>query len=413
LAGSAFNWKEVEFSLPDLIFERKGKNAGMKARFAKFVLIPLVVLPGSMLTLRVSRGVSVQGPPGHITPTGKMTNPRFSHTATLLPNGMVLLVGGMARNGVVEANAEIYDPSTSQFTYVGKLNATRGWGTTATLLSDGKVLISGGASGSWCATSCILSSAELYDPANRKFAPTGSMTSPRASASAVLLQTGDVLIVGGNIGDTSTATAELYHPSAGTFTPTGSMHTPRDYFAAVLLKDGKVLVLGGSSNGQSAGGTVEEKTAEVYDPSTGRFSPAGDMSSPRNKLGAALLTDGRVLVVGGQAVGPFGARLATTEIFSPASGSFSPGPNMSFQRFKNRDGVVALKNGRILLSSGAEQPELYDPASNSFLPTSGEKLDSFYFSTSTLLPNGQVLIAGGYGRNPSGGGLNHAWLYQP
>jgi len=355
----------------------------------------------------------VQGPPGRITPTGKMINPRFSHTATLLPNGLVLLAGGMARNGVVEANAEIYDPVTSQFSYVGKLNAPRGWGTTAALLSNGKVLIAGGASGSWCATSCILSSTELYDPANRKFAPTGSMTSPRASASAVLLQTGEVLIVGGDVGDSSTATAELYHPSTGTFTPTGSMHTPRGYFAAVLLKDGKVLVLGGSSNGQRAGGTVEEKTAEIYDPSTGRFSPAGDMSSPRNKLGAALLPDGRVLVVGGQAGGPFGARLATTEIFNPSSGSFSPGPNMNFQRFKNRDGVVPLKNGLILLSSGAEQPELYDPAANSFLPTAGEKLDSFYFSTSTLLPNGQVLIAGGYGRDAGAGALNHAWLYLP
>jgi len=241
------------------------------------------------------------------------------------------------------------------------------------------------------------------------------MTTSRCSAAAVLLRTGEVLIVGGDKSPDSNTlpSAELYHPPTATFTATGSMHTPRDYFAAVLLKDGKVLVLGGSSNGQRAGGTVEEKTAEVYDPTTGRFSPGGDMSSPRNKLGAALLPDNRVLVVGGQAGGPFGARLTTTEIFNPSSGRFSPGPNTSFQRFKNRDGVVALKNGLVLLSSGAELPELFDPASNSFLPTAGGKLDSFYFSTSTLLPNGQVLIAGGYGRDAGVGGLNHAWLYHP
>jgi hypothetical protein len=385
----------------------------MKAKFVKFSLISLAALLGGSLALRVSRGVSVEKSAGRITPTGKMINPRFSHTATLLPNGMVLVAGGMARNGVVEANAELYDPGKSQFTFVGKLNSTRGWGSTATLLPNGKVLIAGGASGSWCTTSCILSSAELYDPANGNFAPTGSMTSPRASASAVLLQTGDVLIVGGDVGDSSTATAELYHPSVGTFTPTGSMHRPRGYFAAVVLKDGKVLVLGGSNNGQRAGGTVEEKSAEIYDPSTGAFNQVGDMSSPRNKLGAALLPDGRVLVVGGQAGGPFGARLSTTEILDPASGKFSAGPNMGSQRFKNRDGVVPLKNGRILLTSGGDQPELYDPASNSFVPTAGEKLDSFYFSTATLLPNGRVLIAGGYGRDAVAGGLNHAWLYQP
>ena len=339
-----------------------------------------------------------------------MTAPRFGHTATLLQNGKVFITGGMSRQGVSQPTTEIYDPATARFTAAATLPSARTWGATATLLPDGKVLLAGGSNGSSCNQT-----ADVYDPSSNTFTHAGNMITSRCSAAAVLLQTGEVLIVGGDKSPDSNTlpSAELYHASTATFMATGSMHTPRDYFAAVLLKDGKVLVLGGSSNGQSAGGTVEEKTAEVYDPSTGRFSPARDMSSPRNKLGAALLPDGRVLIVGGQTGGPFGTRLSTTEIFNPSSGSFSPGPNMSFQRFKNRDGVVPLKNSLILLSSGAEQPELYDPASNSFLPTAGEKLDGFYFSTSTLLPNGQVLIAGGYGRDASAGGLSHAWLYQP
>lgn len=339
-----------------------------------------------------------------------MTAPRFGHTATLLQNGKVFITGGMSRQGDFQPVTEIYDPATARFTASATLPSARIWGTTATPLPDGKVLLAGGSNGSSCNQT-----ADLYDPSRNTFTSAGNMTTSRCSAAAVLLRTGEVLIVGGDQSPDSNTlpSAELYHPSTATFTATGSMHTPRDYFAAVLLKDGKVLVIGGSSNGQRAGSTVEEKSAEIYDPSTGRFSSTGDMNSPRNKLGAALLPDGRVLVVGGQAGGPFGARLATTEIFNPSRGSFSRGPNTNSQRYKNRDGVVLLKNGLILLSSGADQPELYDSASNSFLPTAGDKLDSFYFSTATLLPSGQVLIAGGYGRDPVAGGLNHAWLYQP
>jgi hypothetical protein len=382
----------------------------MKPRFVKFAVIPLAVLFGGSWALRASRGVSVDKSTGRITATGNMTARRFGHTATLLQNGKVLITGGMSCQGVYQAATEIYDPASARFTAAAALPSARIWGTTATLLPDGKVLLVGGSNGSSCNQT-----ADLYDPSTNTFRGAVNMTTSRCSPAAVLLRTGEVLIVGGDQSpDSKTlATAELYHPSASTFTATGSMHTPRDYFAAVLLKDGKVLVLGGSSNGQRAGGTVEEKSAEIYDPSAGHFSQVGNMNSPRNKLGAALLPDGRVLVVGGQGGGPFGARLATTEIFNPSISSFSPGPTMSSQRFKNRDGVVPLKNGQILLTSGADQPELYDPASNSFLPTAGEKLDSFYLSTATLLPNGQVLIAGGYGRDPDAGGLNHAWLFQP
>lgn len=348
---------------------------------------------------------------GSLVAVGNMIVPRFSHTATLLPNGKVLIAGGMHRNGTTQAAAEIYDPVTGRFAPAEKLVSARGFGSTATLLPNGKVLIAGGS----CGSGCFLRTAELYDPGTGRFTPTGSMSTPRAAGRATRLQNGDVLIAGGDSSadDLPLASAELYHTSNGKFSPTGSMQTPRDYFAAVLLKNGKVLVMGGSSTGQHASGMVEEASAEIYDPATGRFTPTGSMTAPRNKLGAALLPDGRVLVVGGQSAGAFGARLASTEIYDPATGKFTVGPKMSSKRFKLLTGVVSLKSGRVLVAGGADQPEIYDPASNAFVAVTGPKLDAFYFSTATLLDNGDVLIAGGYGSQAGVGGISHAWLYRP
>lgn len=346
---------------------------------------------------------------GKILATGNMTVPRFGHTATLLPNGKVLIAGGMTGNGHFLASTELYDPSSGQFVSAGKMESTRGYGSIATVLPSGKVLIAGGHGDSFCNRS-----AELYDADKNTFALMGSMTVPRCSAIAVLLQNGLVLIAGGDEdpGDREpTASAELYNPSTGRFTVTGDMHTRRDYFTAVLLHDGRVLVAGGSSAGQHPNTTVEA-SAEVYDPHTGRFSRAGDMTTPRDKLGAAILPDGRVLIVGGQADSPFGASLSSTEIYDPASARFAPGPAMAFNRFKLPDGVVPLKDGTILVAGGAERPELYEPASKSFEPTAGSKIDRFYFSTATLLGNGEVLLAGGYGTHSGGSAVSHAWLYQ-
>jgi hypothetical protein len=161
------------------------------------------------------------------------------------------------------------------------------------------------------------------------------------------------------------------------------------------------------------GGEEGNDDAEIYDPSAARFSPVGSMNSGHHKLGAALLPEGKVLIVGGQGNGAWGNKFSSTEIFDPGADTFTPGPKMDFQRFKLTLGVVALKNGQTLIAGGADLPEVFDPASSSFLPTAGEKLDSFYFSTATLLSDGKVLIVGGYGHDPSAGAFNHAWLYQP
>jgi hypothetical protein len=367
-------------------------------------LLLLALAAAGSFAIHTSRGASTPNRVGRILATGNMTTARHSHTATLLPNGKVLVAGGMPRNGVFLATAEIYDPALGRFAPAGKMNSARGYGSTATLLSNGKVLIAGGRDASACTAT-----SELYDPATGAFVPSGAMTTPRCGAIAVLLPTGDVLIAGGNLNsdDSPQASAELYHFSAGAFSSTGSMHSARSAFTAVTLKDGRVLVVGGASGGHALA------TAEIYDPSAGRFLPAGSMNTARHKLGAALLLGGKVLIAGGQGNGPWGNKFSSTEIFDPGTSTFTPGPKMDFERFKLLTGVVALRNGRIFIAGGADQPEVFDPASNTLFPTAGEKLDSFYFSTATLLSDGQVLMVGGYGRDPGAGAFNHAWLYRP
>ncbi|HXA86029.1 MAG TPA: kelch repeat-containing protein [Candidatus Dormibacteraeota bacterium] len=348
--------------------------------------------------------------PGAIAAIGHMTIPRFFHTATLLKNNKVLIAGGMQRNGMFEGTAEIYDPATRSVTAAGKLQSVRGWGTTATLLPNGKVLITGGGVGA----SSHLSTAELYDPATGKFTATGNMAHPRAGGAAVLLRTGKVLVMGGyQSSDVNpNASAEIYDPATSAFSRTGDMHVSRSMFAAVLLNDGKVLVVGGASAGQYPDTRVEA-SAEIYDPATGRFSTTGQMSVPRYKVAATLLLDGRVMVIGGADRRDARGAYNTTEIYDPKTGSFASGPAMHFKRYKLPAGVITLDNGMVLVAGGAEQPEVYDPSFGSFLNTAGAELKGFYFSSTSKLANGKVLILGGYGRRQSDGAVDQALEYQP
>jgi hypothetical protein len=272
------------------------------------------------------------------------------------------------------------------------------------------VLIAGGSDGSGRS----LSTTEIYDPLANIFLLAGEMTAPRGHGVAIVLKTGKVLIAGGSAdGDNQQlATAEIFDPVTGTFSLTGAMHTPRAGFAAVRLNDGRVLVAGGISAGRHPNRRVED-TAEIYDPATGRFTMTGSMAVPRYKLGSALLPNGKVLVVGGSDSRDWQGMYASTEIYDPASGRFMRGPEMRSSRFKIPEGVVAGKDGRIMIAGGAEQPEVYDPSRSVLVPVTGSLLDGFLFSTSTLLPDGRILLVGGYGMDPGAGAVRHAWIYEP
>jgi hypothetical protein len=313
----------------------------------------------------------------------------------------------MARNGVWLKSAEIYDPARGEFQAVEGMHDARA-GAIAVLLPNGKVLIAGGATGG----GRNLASAELFNPASNRFVSTGNMTTLRTAACSTRLQNGKVLIVGGSAqgDDEPLKSAELYDPSTGTFAPTGSMHAARSYFAGVQLRDGRFLVMGGISGGHLPDATIDA-SAEIYDPASGRFSSAGAMSIARYKHGAALLPDGRALIVGGQTGGSFGARLASTEMYDPVKGAFRPGPEMKVKRFKLHDGVVALPGGQVLVAGGADQLEVYDAASEQFSFVAGERLDGFLFSTATLLRDHRVLLVDGYAAAPAPPS-RHAWIYQ-
>jgi uncharacterized protein (DUF2147 family) len=289
------------------------------------------ILKSSMVTLlsvgliacssMSNAGRSVLAATGSVTTTGNMSTPRAAHTATLLPNGKVLIIGGMERNGVSFASAELYDPATGKFTPTGSM-ITKRVGHRAVLLRNGKVLIMGGSNhedGS-------LASAELYDPATGTFTATGSMKEKGGGLMTVLAD-GRVLVVGGY--------NEIYDPSTGTFALTGNLDLQQSSTATLLtlLKDGKVLLTGSVTYPAE----TPLSSAELYDPASGSFTAIGNMTKARAKQAATLLPDGRVLITGGMdRNGPQG-RTASAEIYDPAKNSFVAIANMSMARFKHAE----------------------------------------------------------------------------
>lgn len=191
-----------------------------------------------------------------------MTHARSTHTATALAGGRVLLAGGYDAS-LTTASADLYDPGTGTFAATGPMTAARGF-FTATRLSDGRVLVAGGTPSSWDQSGPELASTELYDPKTGTFRATGSMRTPRDAHTATLLLDGRVLITGGDDRFRHpVASAELYDPKAGTFSPTGSMKAARSFHVATLLADGRVLVTGGSPVGMDAAASHNLASAEV------------------------------------------------------------------------------------------------------------------------------------------------------
>jgi Kelch motif/Galactose oxidase, central domain len=278
--------------------------------------------------------------------------------------------------------------SSGYFQPTGSMQAARAEHT-STLLQNGKVLVAGGTDGN-----TDLRTAELYDPATDTFSPTGDMVQARRDHTATLLENGRVLIAGGKSPSTNTenaaASAELYDPTTGTFTSTGVMTAPGSGTTATLLTDGRVLVAGGDH-------------ADLYDPATGTFTKAANLAAEWGRIdhAAVRLADGRVLLAGGQ---DFNDVLRTAETYDPTSGRFTFTGNMNtFRAFLT---LSLLPDGNVLAAGGMtdgacryackpiQDVDLYDPATGLFMA-----LDEMHAPhgghTATVLSNGNVLIVGG------------------
>jgi N-acetylneuraminic acid mutarotase len=171
---------------------------------------------------------------------------------------------------------------------------------TATLLGNGKVLVTGGFGGVTSTLQNVgaaLASAELYDPTSGTWAAAASMSTARMNHTATLLASGDVLVTGGTGGSVTLATAEIYHPASDTWTPAASLSTARQFHAAQILSSGAVLVVGGLNDSSNA--VFGVGSAELYDPVANTWSTAGSMVTHRQHFILAGLGDGRVLLDGG------------------------------------------------------------------------------------------------------------------
>jgi hypothetical protein len=236
---------------------------------------------------------------GTFSLTGSLLHNRDSQTATLLADGRVLIAGGEAgpTNDHFYTSAELYDPATGKFSATGSMKIARE-NARAVRLQDGRVLIAGGDQGTCgaCGRFRPLASAELYDPATGRFSQVGSMSVVRVWQTMTLLNDGRVLVTGGASTDGAPLTSsEIYDPASRTFKRTGDMNVARVTATATLLPGGRVLLAGGTNFDQQDG----TASAEIYDPATGAFTPTGSMSVARAQQSATLLRDGRVLIVGG------------------------------------------------------------------------------------------------------------------
>ena len=344
---------------------------------------------------------------GSIQPAQSMQIARAAHAAALLADGQLLITGGFGQGeNTYAATAELYDSTTGDFSFTGKMEMGRCCHT-ATRLGDGRVLIAGGFNGTY------LASAELYDPRTDSFTTISPLTTPRMGHAAVLLDNDKVLLVGGvGTGWTFLASAELYDTATGTFTPTDAMTVARESHTITKLQDGRVLITGGHQGRHSA--ITIYDSAELYDSVTGTFAPTGNMNKQRHKHDAVLLSDGRVLITGGSDRRDDQGAYASAEIYDPLTGAFSLAGTMPTSRYKHMGTSLALKNGNILIAGGARNAIIYDPERNVFsvIPSDlGTATLSRLFATATLLPSGNVLIAGGYGIGQEVSA--QTWVYTP
>lgn len=359
----------------------------------------------------ITAGASARQSHGRFVAVGPMAQAREEHTATLLPNGKVLITGGCARIREELVTSELYDPAQRKFIAGASMHEPRCMAA-ATLLRNGKVLVSGG-----YVQGDALATAELYDPAKDAFTYTGRMDTPRFRHTATLLTSGKVLIAGGFREESrgTIANAELYDPGTGKFSTIASLQSSRGRASATTLKTGEVLIVGGLGNNIATFfSEISMLTSvELYQPGGNKFTALSRGTYEPCAMGeATLLADGKVLTTGGYS----GHVLCdNARLFDPTRRMFDRTGSMKSARIwhtstRLRSGQVLVAGGRVYAGVPLASTELFDPSRGVFVP-GPDMTASRKFHTATLLPGGEVLIAGGQITNAVS--TNSAEIYLP
>lgn len=347
-----------------------------------FICIGTFLLNSAMVSLGVAAS---------FTNTGSLSVGVIYSQATLLTNGQVLLSGGKINNPDPDSYSysELYNSNLGVWTETGILNNGR-YSHTATLLNNGQVLIAGGFG------TYAFYDAEIYNPTTGGWSETGRLTIGRVGGhTATLLPNGNVLVAGGVVGGSPDSSTEEYNLATGQWTTTGPMQTQHAYHTATLLPDGKVIIAGGNS---IVGGIL--KVSETYNAATGKTTRVGNMNVARELHTATLLANGKVLIAGGWNKSGY---LSSCELYDPTSGIWTNTGSMSIARAYHSavlltNGYVLVVGGMYSASNVLSSAELYDPVVGIWRTT--VSMNSARFGCSaTLLPNGKVLVAGGASAN--------------
>ncbi|MEU0094822.1 kelch repeat-containing protein [Kribbella sp. NPDC006257] len=337
--------------------------------------------------------------------------------ATVLADGRVLIVGGANTAWTTVAAAAVFNPDTLTWSAAESLAEGRRLHT-LTLLTDriddlnGAVLAIGGIPGAYSYPPPATGSVEVFEEG--KWRSTASLADPRFAHTATLLTDGTVLVAGGESPLPSKTTRSLrsverYDPASETWARVAPMTDRRSNHQAVLLADGRVLVAGGFI-GTSDSEWASLAFCEIYDPVTDSWTATGSMQSPRLAHQLTLLADGTVLTTGGSAYGVVngpvfdGHSLASTERFDPATGLWQDAEPMPAGR--SRHLAIGLDDGRVLVLGGTDEASvlcgfgnavLFDPDTRTWMGTPG-MMAGRYEGTAVLRPDGRVLVAGGVGQ---------------
>jgi N-acetylneuraminic acid mutarotase len=286
---------------------------------------------------------------GKWSATTDMLHARAYPMVVKLKDGSVLVAGGSI-DGVPSDAAERYSPDYGGWMQAGTMHSPRTQGT-ATLLDDGRVLVAGGGSVG-APTFAATAGAEIYDPTTNSWTVAASMSIPRSLHTATLLDDGEVLVTGGATAYTNslgavTASAEIYNPRADAWHAAAPMSQARYIHSATALGNGHVLVVGGWSYTTNFDPSLS--TAEIYDPAANRWTETGPMTTGRARFGLVALQDGRLLAAGG--VGPTYRMLATAELWDPATGLWHATGSLTAAVMW--PAIAELPDGQTLIAGGA------------------------------------------------------------